>query len=395
MQFRWENQSDHSLGKWYAKFRTVKFCPGVSFAICTNQFHLTKKRPRGNETDGFVQMELHEFPFGILCPGKQENLFRCSAITTKKVMFQPLCIKRGALARSGAPRVRKLGYHYIREILVVTSSHVTFRPYHRHTLFPCSPVPLSPFSPVPRSLVPLFPCSPFPCSLVSSFLYCSIPLFPSTQFSLFQRLSGGCLQFRWENQSDHSLGKWYAKFRTVKFCPGVSFAICTNQFHLTKKRPRGNETDGFVQMELHEFPFGILCPGKQENLFRCSAITTKKVMFQPLCIKRGALARSGAPRVRKLGYHYIREILVVTSSHVTFRPYHRHTLFPCSPVPLSPFSPVPRSLVPLFPCSPFPCSLVSSFLYCSIPLFPSTQFPLFQIQLEVFLAGNRLATRIV
>ena len=154
MQFRWENQSDHSLRKWYAKFTTVKFCPGVSFTICTNQFHLSKKRPRGNETDGFVEME-HEFPFGILRPEKQENLFRCSARTTKKVMFQPLCIKSGALAHSGAPRVRILGYHCIREILVVTSSHVTLRPsvrpHHRHTLFPCSPVPLSPCFPVPNT----------------------------------------------------------------------------------------------------------------------------------------------------------------------------------------------------------------------------------------------------
>ena len=186
------------------------------------------------------------------------------------------------------------------------------------------------------------------------------------------------MQFRWENQSDHSLGKWYEKFRTVKFCPGVSFTICTNQFHLTKKRPRGNETDGFVQMELREFPFGILRPEKQENLFRCSAITTKKVMFQPLCIKRGALARSGAPRVRKLGYHYIREILVVTSSHVTLRPYHRHTLFPCSPVPLSPCSPVPPfpcPIVPLFPVSLFPCFLVSILLYCPVPFYPISPVP--------------------
>lgn len=175
MQFRWENQSDHSLGKWYAKFRTVKFCPGVSFTIRTNQFHLTKKRRRRNETDGFVPMELHEFPFGILRPEKQENLFRCSAITTKKVMFQPLCIKRGALARSGAPRVRKLGYHYIREILVVTSSHVTLRPYHRHTLFPCLPVPLSPCSHVP----------PFPCPIVPLFPRFLIPLFPRFYIALF------------------------------------------------------------------------------------------------------------------------------------------------------------------------------------------------------------------
>ena len=187
MQFRWENQSDHSLRKWYAKFTTVKFCPGVSFTICTNQFHLSKKRPRGNETDGFVEME-HEFPFGILRPEKQENLFRCSARTTKKVMFQPLCIKSGALAHSGAPRVRILGYHCIREILVVTSSHVTLRPsvrpHHRHTLFPCSPVPLSPCFPVPPFPCPLVPL--FPRSLVPLFPYCSIPLFPSTQFPLFQ-----------------------------------------------------------------------------------------------------------------------------------------------------------------------------------------------------------------
>ena len=89
-----------------------------------------------------------------------------------------------------------------------------------------------------------------------------------------------CLQFRWEDRSDHSLGKWYAKFRTSKFCPGISFNICTNQFHLSKKRPRENETDGFVEMK-HEFPFGIFRLEKQENLFRCSTRTTKKVMFQP------------------------------------------------------------------------------------------------------------------
>ena len=158
----------------------LKFCPGVSFTIFTNQFHLSKKRPRGSETDGFVEME-HEFPFGILRPEKQENLFRCSARSTKKVMFQPLCIKSGALARSGVPRVRKLGYHCIREILVVTSSHVTLRPSVRpHTLFPCSPVPLSPCSPAPRSLVPLFPCSLVP--LFPRFL---VPLFPCFHIAVF------------------------------------------------------------------------------------------------------------------------------------------------------------------------------------------------------------------
>ena len=98
MQFRWENQSDHSLGKWYAKFRTVKFCPGVSFTICTNQFHLSKKRPRENEADGFVEIE-HEFPFGILRPEKQENLFRCSARTTEKSCFN-YCVLKAELSRA-------------------------------------------------------------------------------------------------------------------------------------------------------------------------------------------------------------------------------------------------------------------------------------------------------
>ena len=95
MLFRWENRSDHSLGKWYAKFRTGKFCPGISFTICTNQFHLSKKRPRGNETDGFVEME-HEFPFGIFCPEKQETFSDVPLERPKKSCFnrvfrKPFC----------------------------------------------------------------------------------------------------------------------------------------------------------------------------------------------------------------------------------------------------------------------------------------------------------------
>ena len=38
----WENRSVHGSGKWYAKFRTDKFRPGIAFTICTNQFHLPK-----------------------------------------------------------------------------------------------------------------------------------------------------------------------------------------------------------------------------------------------------------------------------------------------------------------------------------------------------------------
>ena len=42
--------------------------------------------------------------------------------------------------------------------------------------------------------------------------------------------NSGCLPFTWANWSVHGLGKWYAKFRTVKFRPGIAFTICTNQF---------------------------------------------------------------------------------------------------------------------------------------------------------------------
>ena len=34
--------SAHGVGKWFAKFRTSKFRPGIAFTICSNQFHLPK-----------------------------------------------------------------------------------------------------------------------------------------------------------------------------------------------------------------------------------------------------------------------------------------------------------------------------------------------------------------
>ena len=44
----------------------------------------------------------------------------------------------------------------------------------------------------------------------------------------------GCLPFTWSNRSLHGLGKWFAKFRTNKFRPGIAFNIGTNQFNLPK-----------------------------------------------------------------------------------------------------------------------------------------------------------------
>ena len=73
--FTWANWSVHGLGRWYTKFRTRKFRPGIAF--------ITKKRPRRPEPgikDGFDEMG-REIPFGIFRPEKQDYLFRRSIAT--------------------------------------------------------------------------------------------------------------------------------------------------------------------------------------------------------------------------------------------------------------------------------------------------------------------------
>ena len=65
--------SVHGLDKWFEKFGTGKFRPGIALTICSNQFHLPE--------NGFEEME-HEFPFVIFRPRKKKGLpfqmFRCS-----------------------------------------------------------------------------------------------------------------------------------------------------------------------------------------------------------------------------------------------------------------------------------------------------------------------------
>ena len=60
----------------------------------------------------------------------------------------------------------------------------------------------------------------------------------------------GCFPFTWANRSVHSLGKWYAKFRTSKFDPGMGFTICTNQIHLPINGREGLKlvSDGFDEI---------------------------------------------------------------------------------------------------------------------------------------------------
>ena len=86
---------------------------------------------------------------------------------------------------------------------------------------------------------------------------------------VFERrhISYSCLPFTLANWSVHGFGKLYAEFRTGKFCPGIAFTICTNQFHLPK-----NDRDikyGSEEME-HKFPLGTFRQEEQDYLFKCS-----------------------------------------------------------------------------------------------------------------------------
>ena len=74
------NASVHDLGKWYAKFRTGKFHPGIALIICTNQFQLPK-----DDREGLIpvsKMALNKwytkFRLEYSVREKQDYLFRCS-----------------------------------------------------------------------------------------------------------------------------------------------------------------------------------------------------------------------------------------------------------------------------------------------------------------------------
>ena len=86
---------------------------------------------------------------------------------------------------------------------------------------------------------------------------------------VFERrhISYSCLPFALANRSVHGFGKLYAEFRTGKFCPGIAFTICKNQFHLPKN-DRGIK-DGSEEME-HKFPLGTFRQEEQDHLFKCS-----------------------------------------------------------------------------------------------------------------------------
>ena len=84
-------------------------------------------------------------------------------------------------------------------------------------------------------------------------------------------LNTWCLLFTLANRSVHGLGKWWAKFKTIKFRPGITFTISVyKSVPFTKKWPRRPEhgiKDGFEETE-HELPCVTIPPGKTVLLFR-------------------------------------------------------------------------------------------------------------------------------
>ena len=94
------------------------------------------------------------------------------------------------------------------------------------------------------------------------------PLASRVSWCQVQSANTACLPFTWAIHSVHSVGKWFAKLRTGRFRSGITFTICTNQFHLPKNGREGlklvSEMPLIEEME-QEFPFGIFHREKQEK----------------------------------------------------------------------------------------------------------------------------------
>ena len=88
--------------------------------------------------------------------------------------------------------------------------------------------------------------------------------------------TSGCLSLARAKRSVDGLDKWFAKFGTGKFRPGIAFTICTNQFHLRE--------NGFEEMEHGK-------TGLPFQMFRCSRTfpvgKTQKVVFHLLYFPTG------------------------------------------------------------------------------------------------------------
>ena len=85
-------------------------------------------------------------------------------------------------------------------------------------------------------------------------MYSELSLGPCQRLNYVIKNLKGCLPFTRANWLVHGLGKWYAKFRTGKFRPGIAFTM----YESVRKTK-----DGFEVME-HGFLFGIFRPEKQD-----------------------------------------------------------------------------------------------------------------------------------
>ena len=127
--------------------------------------------------------------------------------------------------------------------------------------------------------------------------------------ALGRRPSGGTQGlFTISNRSVYGLGKWYAKFRTVKFSSGIAFTICTDQFHLTENGREGLKLVSKMALRKWKtnFRWNILSgkTGLPFQMFRCSRKfsvgKTQKVVFHLLSnrISRKILVNGKQPRPR-------------------------------------------------------------------------------------------------
>ena len=83
------------------------------------------------------------------------------------------------------------------------------------------------------------------------------------------------LPFTWANWSVHGLGKWYAKFMTSKFSPGIAFTICTNQFHLPENDRKGLKLVSKMALKsgTRISAWNTAVRKNRTDLFRCSVAT--------------------------------------------------------------------------------------------------------------------------
>ena len=66
------------------------------------------------------------------------------------------------------------------------------------------------------------------------------------------------LPFTWANRTVYGLGKWYAKFKTREFRPGITLTMCKTQFHFPNNGREGLKLESKMARRDETRPFGTL-----------------------------------------------------------------------------------------------------------------------------------------